>query len=81
MRALDEVVRKTFSLDAQTNLSDQDGPGTLAGWDSLGHMTLLAAVQSRFGLRFEVKDILRIERLGDIRSALERKGVVDEDGR
>ena len=77
MRLLDQVVRDTFSIASETPINDHDGPGTLPGWDSLGHMRLLAAVQERFGVRFDLTEIIRIERLSDIRAVLGKKGVLD----
>jgi acyl carrier protein len=41
---LKPLIGDLFNCDP-SRLSDEAGPGQVPGWDSLGHVTLIAAVQ------------------------------------
>lgn len=72
---LEELVRRTLCLGAEVPVTDADGPGALPGWDSLGHVRLLSAVEAAYSLRLDVRDIAKIKRLSDIKDALRARGV------
>lgn len=55
-------------------LSDEAGPGTVPGWDSLATMTLLAVIDEEFGVRLPLSVAARIRSIADLRSALRAKG-------
>jgi acyl carrier protein len=46
------------------------GPEDVSGWDSLGHLRLVAALQDQFGIEFEVDEIMRMENVAAIKSVL-----------
>lgn len=71
---LEELVRRTFGLASGAPVTDADGPGLLPGWDSLGHVRLLTAVEAEYRLRLDVRDIAKIRRLSDIKDALRASG-------
>ncbi len=72
---LEEVVRRALSLESGAAVTDADGPGLLPGWDSLGHVRVLTAVETAYALRFDVRDIAKVKRLSDIKDALRARGV------
>jgi acyl carrier protein len=42
------------------------------GWDSLTHMSLIVAVESHFGIKFKLRDVVKFRNLGDMcRSVLD----------
>lgn len=43
---LKQLIADTFEVDVAT-LSDELGPGEVPGWDSLGHVTLMARIHER----------------------------------
>ena len=45
--------------------------GQALGWDSLTHITLLAAVEDEFGITFAMKDVVEMKNVGDMASAIE----------
>ena len=47
-------------------ISGETGPGDIAGWDSLGHVSLMTEIQSRFGKHIPVEDAIEIESVDDI---------------
>ena len=63
-----QVIRlaaRVFSV-APDDLHPTSEPANTLGWDSLAHLTLIAAVEDAFGLRFAASEVLRIHRLSDL---------------
>lgn len=52
-------------------LSDDDGPGTIAAWDSVNHLNLVLAIEDEFGVQFTTSEIPELLSLGKIRARLE----------
>jgi acyl carrier protein len=53
---------------AARSLSDADGPGTIATWDSVNHLNLILAVEAEFGVTFstsEIPEMVSVERIRD----------------
>lgn len=48
------------------------------GWDSIGHMSLIASLEDAFGVEFEPEEILTITTYQTGKDALTRKGIVFE---
>ncbi len=65
---IDTRVRKIcsdlFRVDAQ-QLSDNARRGELDGWDSLGHLDLVSALEKQFSVSLTPEQALDIETLGD----------------
>lgn len=72
---LEALMRQTFSLPSETPIADSHGPGDLAGWDSLGHVTLMAALESTYQITIGIDEVMTIERVADIKRLLKAKGV------
>lgn len=54
-------------------ITDATTPGDIRGWDSLNHIVLLNAVEERFGIKFELEEILAMQSFGAICSGVEKK--------
>lgn len=54
-------------------LSDDTGPGDIPGWDSLGHVSLMAEIQDSFGKHIPVEDAIEVESISDIVSLLDHQ--------
>ena len=50
----------------QDELSGDVGPGDVAGWDSLGHVSLMAEIQTQFGAHIPIEDAIEVESIDDI---------------
>ena len=48
-QSFDEVLEDVLGWDLE--IGDDDGPGTVEGWDSLSHVRLIHALETRFGVR------------------------------
>jgi acyl carrier protein len=43
------------------------------GWDSLSHVNLIVAVESRFDIRFSQKELLTFKNVGDLMNSIRSK--------
>jgi acyl carrier protein len=48
---------------------------THAAWDSLVHVTVIAAVEQSYGVQFTMAELLAIRGVGHLRRALEERGI------
>ncbi|MGQ0734422.1 MAG: acyl carrier protein [Acidobacteriota bacterium] len=68
---LKALIADLFKCDV-TDVTDATGPGDIPGWDSLGHVMLMAEVQRRFGRHVPVEDAIEVESVMDLARILER---------
>ena len=54
-------------------LTDQTVATELPGWDSLNHVSILAAVEKEFGVRFKTLEVLRLKNVGELQALVNRK--------
>ena len=74
---MDEQVKQVFSSVFQISpeqVSDVLSPQDVPGWDSLGHVRLVTALQEQFGVEFEVDEIMRMENVAEIKKILATRG-------
>jgi long-chain acyl-CoA synthetase len=48
------------------SISVSNAPGNTPGWDSLGHLNLITAVEDTFDVRFSATEVMRMETMGTI---------------
>ncbi len=63
-RQVFETAARVFKVDVSTLSRDSD-PESTQGWNSLGHMDFVLALESAFGVRIEPNAMLGIVTLGD----------------
>lgn len=68
---LKALIARLFKCDV-AELSDSVGPGDLPGWDSLGHVTLMAEVQKEFGKHVPLEDAIDVDSIAGLATILER---------
>jgi serine acetyltransferase/acyl carrier protein len=68
-KELKEVLVDVLDVDA---LSDEDSVDTVANWSSLRHLTVIMAVEERFGVRFRTTEIPELISVGAISAALQK---------
>ncbi|MGH8130297.1 MAG: acyl carrier protein [Steroidobacteraceae bacterium] len=54
----------------QSRIVPECGPGSLDNWDSLAHLSIITAVEERFGVRFGMNEIRAIDSFGALSTAL-----------
>lgn len=69
--AIIDVAGRVFSCPPDSLRLDSQ-PGTVPGWDSFAHLTLVSEVESVFDVDLTPADILKIECLGDLANAVTR---------
>jgi acyl carrier protein len=43
------------------------------GWDSLAHITLIAAIEDEFNFKFDIKEVVKTKNIKDMIDIIERK--------
>ena len=69
-----QFVSETFSVDKST-LKLETAPGDFPEWDSLGHLSLLTALEEKFNISFDMDETMSIQSIGDLKNTLNAKGV------
>lgn len=72
MERLQKIFQDVFD-DENLQISTDMNASDLEDWDSLHHITLLSAVQSEFGISFDLDEIIEMKYVDDILTAIERK--------
>ncbi len=72
LESVNEVLRQVFddpglTITAATTANDVDG------WDSLSHVNVIVAVETRFGIRFGQREALTFRNVGDMVRAIDAK--------
>jgi acyl carrier protein len=58
-----QVLREVFGDDTIA-WTDTMTAGDVPGWDSLGHLNLIIALEKRFGIKFATAEIARLKEEG-----------------
>jgi acyl carrier protein len=58
-----------------TQVTDDLTYNTIREWDSVGHMALVAEIETAFGVMFDTDDILNMSSVGKAEEILKRLGV------
>jgi acyl carrier protein len=66
------VFRECFGEDVR-ELNDDTTFADIAGWDSLAHVNLINALEVEFDTKFSVRDLMKMNNVGAIRTVLTAK--------
>lgn len=69
---LNEIFCQVFD-DESISIKPDMTANDIEGWDSLSHVNLIVAVESRFNIRFTPKEILSFRNIGDLFKCVESK--------
>lgn len=69
-----ELFAEELEVDAG-ELSDDSSPDSIASWDSLAAMRLVAAIEGEFGVRLSTREAMKMRTIGIARSVLREKNV------
>jgi len=56
----EDVFDERINITAETTADDVDD------WDSLSHITLMAAVEDAFGIKFKMKEVSSMKNVGEM---------------
>ena len=62
---LNEIFRDVFD-DETLTVSETTSAEDIDGWDSLTHISLIASVEAEFGIRFDMKSVLKMKNAGEM---------------
>ncbi len=68
------IAARVFQVD-EAQLGASSSPMSVPGWDSFGHLALVAAVEEEFGIAIAAPDIARMETLSHVEQVLRGAGV------
>jgi len=68
-----QAVFREFFNDDSLHLRDGMTFSDIHGWDSLAHMNLINALEAEFGLKFSVRELMKMKSVGTIRQVLTAK--------
>jgi acyl carrier protein len=71
---LEAIFREVFALPADTDFKKVRQLNQVA-WDSLGHVTLMAAIEGEFGIALDTSEMLELTSFEAVRLFLEEKGL------
>ncbi len=71
-KKLDLVFQDVFD-DSGIRVGEATEAVDIDGWDSLMHITLISAVESEFGVKFRMKEVVGLKNVGDMADIIERE--------
>lgn len=76
MSSIDDGVAAVFREFFGNNvreLNDETTFADVAGWDSITHVNLINALEEEFGAKFSVRDVMKMNSVGAIRTVVAAK--------
>lgn len=71
-RRMTEVFRDIFDMPG-LSIKETDRQEDIAGWDSMGHVRLVIALEDEFDIQFEPDEITIIESVGSLAALISTK--------
>ncbi len=71
-RKLTDLFRELFADDAIV-LTPETTANDIEGWDSFNHISVIVAVETRFGVKMTTNEIERLANVGALVSAIQSK--------
>lgn len=71
-QTVNQIAAEVFLSDIN-DITDVLKAGDIEAWDSLGHLNLFLAVETRFGVKFTTDEILTTTAIGDLVTKLSEK--------
>ena len=69
---LNQIFREVFDND-DINITPEMTANDVDGWDSLSHVNLIVAIETKFGIRFSQKELLTFKNVGDLLNSIRGK--------
>jgi len=69
---LNEIFCEVFD-DDDINIAPEMTANDVDGWDSLSHVNLIVAIESKFNIRFNQKELLTFKNVGDLLNCIASK--------
>jgi acyl carrier protein len=69
---LNQIFRMVFDDDS-IEIAPEMTANDVDGWDSLSHINLITAIESKFNFRFTQKELMKQRNVGDLIADIDRK--------
>jgi acyl carrier protein len=69
---LNQVFREVFDND-DINIALDTTADDIDGWDSLSHVNLIVAIETKFNIRFSNKELMTFKNVGDLLDCIRKK--------
>lgn len=69
---INKIFREVFQ-DSSINVTNEMTAADVEKWDSLSHLTMIAAVEKEFGIKFKLKELVSMKNVGDLITAVQSK--------
>jgi len=69
---LNQIFRMVFDDDS-IEIAPEMTANDVDGWDSLSHINLITAIESKFNFRFSQKELMKQRNVGDLIADIDRK--------
>lgn len=69
-------VQKIFQTvfdDDELQIQDETNSDDIEDWDSLEHINLVVAMEKKFNLKFDIKEVGTLKNVGEMISLIERR--------
>ncbi len=74
MRTFDSIAAEFLKIPIDA-VSDALTPNDVPNWDSMNYLLFIAELEKEYGVSFTMDEVLEARSLGDVRKALEKKGI------
>jgi acyl carrier protein len=71
---VEDVVSRVFGVDPGS-LDESSSPESVEGWDSMGHLNLVAALEHDFNVSIDIGDVMEMVSVRRIKDILLQYGV------
>lgn len=72
LQRLNEIFREVFD-DEDIDITPEMTANDVDGWDSLSHVNLIVAIESKFKITFSQKELLTFKNVGDLLNSIRGK--------
>ena len=69
---LNGIFQEVFKDDG-IEIKPEMTANNVEGWDSFSHVTLIVAIETRFNIKFSLKETMSFKNVGDMMKCIERK--------
>ncbi len=70
--AVQEIFRDVFD-DETLVITDTTNSEDIEDWDSLEHISLIVAMEKEFSMKFDIKEVNKLENVGEMIDLIKRK--------
>ncbi len=74
MSTVEDIVARVFGAEPES-LDGASSPESVEGWDSMGHLNLIAALEKDFSVSIDIGDVMEMVSVKRIREILLDYGV------